>query len=402
MAKASVDDLLQVPVLFFSGGGNPFPQSEEAQKKLAANLRDYVDRGGFIFADGEGCSSDFDKGFRQLMDLVFQKPEYRFKPLDGSHPIWSADQKIPPEQARLLLGIDYGCRTSVVYAPSNPPDDPKPSLACLWELSRGGPKDRYSPSVKEKIQGGLAIGINVLAYATNREFKEKDLIPETVVDKGPADKYERGKFAVAKLLHPGGCDAAPRALANLMEQAGHDLNIRVETHPKLIGMQDPAFFDYAVVFMHGRNAFRLTDGERNALHEYVQRGGLLFADAICGNEAFAESFRREMGLVFPKNPLENIPPRDPIWTNKYGGADLTTVMRRDPQPGKPGEPPQSALRRVPPELKGIRIGDRYGVIFSEFDLSCALEKHDSLECRGYTREDAARIGLNVLRYGMQQ
>ena len=63
--------------------------------------------------------------------------------------------------------------------PANPPDDPKPSLACLWELSRGGQQDRYSPAVKEKIQGGLAIGINVLAYATNREFKEKDLIPET-------------------------------------------------------------------------------------------------------------------------------------------------------------------------------------------------------------------------------
>jgi hypothetical protein len=41
-----------------------------------------------------------------------------------------------------------------------------------------------------------------------------------------------------------------------------------ETHPKLIGMQDPTLFDYPVVFMHGRNAFRLTDGERKALHEY--------------------------------------------------------------------------------------------------------------------------------------
>ena len=54
------------------------------------------------------------------MELVFQKPEYRFKPLDASHPIWIADQKIPPDQVRLLLGIDYGCRTSVVYAPCNP------------------------------------------------------------------------------------------------------------------------------------------------------------------------------------------------------------------------------------------------------------------------------------------
>ena len=146
----------------------------------------------------------------------------------------------------------------------------------------------------------------------------------------------RGKFAVAKLQHPGGCDAAPRALANLMEQAGHELNIRVETHPKLIGMQDPALFDYPVVFMHGRNAFRLTDGERQALREYVQRGGLLFADAICGSEAFAESFRREMGLIFPKNPLENIPPRDPIWTNKYGGSDLTTRHASRPAAGPAG------------------------------------------------------------------
>ncbi|MEI8373401.1 MAG: DUF4159 domain-containing protein [Planctomycetota bacterium] len=402
LSRASVDDLLQVPVLFFSGGGNPLPESEEGREKLAANLRDYIDRGGFIFADGDSCSSEFDKPFRQLMELVFQKPEYRFKPLDASHPIWIADQKIPPDQARLLLGIDYGCRTSVVYAPSNPPGDPKPSLACLWELSRGGQRASYSPAVQEKIQGGLAIGINVLAYATNREFKEKDLIPETVVIKGPTDKVQRGKFAVAKLQHPGGCDAAPRALANLMEQASHDLNIRVEAHPKLIAMQDPALFDYPVVFMHGRNVFRLTDGERQALREYVERGGLLFADAICGNEAFAESFRREMGLIFPKNRLENISPRDPIWTNKYGGSDLTSVMRRDPQPDRPGEPLKSTLRRVPLELKGVRFGDRYGVIFSEFDLSCALEKHDSMECRGYTRTDAARIGLNVLRYGMQQ
>jgi hypothetical protein len=253
------------------------------------------------------------------------------------------------------------------------------------------------------IQGGLAIGINVLAYATNREFKEKDLIPSTVVFHGPTDPV-RGKFAVAKLQHPGGCDAAPRALANLMEQAGHELNIRVETHPKLIGIQEPALFDYAVVFMHGRNAFRLTDGERKALREFVERGGLLFADAICGNEAFAESFRREMGLIFPQNPLQDIPGNDPIWTKKYGGSDLTAtkVKRRDPQPGGPGEPLKSVLREVLPELKGIRFGDRYGVIFSEFDLSCALERHASMECRGYTREDAARIGLNVLRYAMQQ
>ena len=62
--------------------------------------------------------------------------------------------------------------------PSIRPAIRKPSLACLWELSRGGQRATYSPAVQEKIQGGLAIGINVLAYATNRELKAKDLISE--------------------------------------------------------------------------------------------------------------------------------------------------------------------------------------------------------------------------------
>ena len=40
------------------------------------------------------------------------------------------------------------------------------------------------------------------------------------------------------------------------------------------------------------------------------------------------------------------------------------------------------------------------MIFSPYDLSCALEKYESFECEGYARQDAARIGLNVLMYSL--
>jgi len=55
---------------------------------------------------------------------------------------------------------------------------------------------------------------------------------------------------------------------------------------------------------------------------------------------------------------------------------------------------------VEPDLDGIKIGERYGVIFSKYDLSCALESHASPDCRGYITEDAARIGINVLLYSL--
>ena len=43
-----------------------------------------------------------------------------------------------------------------------------------------------------------------------------------------------------------------------------------------------------------------------------------------------------------------------------------------------------------------------GCGFSPYDLSCALEKENSPDCPGYTREDAARIGLNVVLYSLQE
>lgn len=399
---ASVDDLLQSPVLYFSGSRDPMPPTEERQQQLARKLRDFLDRGGFLFAEADCCSTGFDSGFRRLMELVFPQPEYRLKPLDAGHPIWHAEERVAPEQLRPLLGIEFGCRTSVVYAPTNPPAEPRPSLSCLWELSRSGRQQRFSEAVQAQIKAGCSIGINVLAYATNREVKFKYDIPETLTSRKAGDKVQRGRLYVAKLEHPGGCDAAPRALANLMEQASLDLKLRVDLHPILLNIRDDALFDYPLVFMHGRNSFRLTDQERARLGTYIERGGILFADSICASQAFTESFRREMATIFPKNPMERIPSGDPIWTSKYGGFNLPSVTRRDPQPGTAGGPLKAALRKVPPELEGAKFGDRYGVIFSQFDLSCALEKHDSLECRGYIREDAAKIGLNVLLYGVQQ
>jgi hypothetical protein len=157
-----------------------------------------------------------------------------------------------------------------------------------------------------------------------------------------------------------------------------------------------------MVFMHGRTAFRLTDNERRQLKQFIVRGGMLLADSVCASRAFSESFRREMAAIFPDQKLERIPVTDPLLGTAYGGFDLRTVSRRDPGIATPGQPLEAAVRKVPPDLEGIKLGDRWGVVFSPYDLSCALEKQNSLECQGYTRDDAARIGLNVVLYSLQQ
>ena len=399
LGGASVDDLLEAPVLYLCGSLSPLPDGEEARTQMAQKLRDYLDRGGFLVAEGY-CGTGFDEGFRRLMERVFPEPEYRLRLLDPGHPIWFAEEKV--RVPRRLEGIEFGCRTSVIFAPRDPAEAPRPSLSCLWELSRPGRGTKYPGSVQRQIDDALALGVNILAYATNRELQFKDPARPEPTDARPGDAIARGRVTVAKLQHPGGCNAAPRALVNLMDTAAEKLGLRAGAEQVMLRMTDNAMFDHHMVFMHGRHTFRLTDGERQQLRTYLERGGMMLADSICGNRAFIESFRREMALIFPDKPLERIPPSDPMLSTAYGGFDLRRVTRRDPQARDGDGPLEAVLRKVPPELEGIRFGDRWGVVFSPHDISCALEMDGLLECRGYVRDDAARIGLNVILYSLQQ
>jgi hypothetical protein len=407
LRAATVEELVQTPVMYLSGSQDPVPEGEARRKELAHKIRDYLDRGGFLFAVADCDGVGFDRGFRQLMQEALPEPEYRLRLLEPEHPIWRAEGEIEPRQLRPVLGVEFGCRTSVAYVPPEPMQNPRPSLSCLWELSRPGREVKYGRAVQDQVDAAMMLGLNVLAYATNRELKSKEHYFKPAFAHGPADRVERGRMAVATLRHPGGCSIAPRAVVNLMDAAAAELKIRTKVREELLDITDDSLFDYQLAFMHGRTAFRLTDAERQRLRQYVERGGVLLADSVCASAQFTASFRNEMKLMFPNQALERIPATDPLWTTKYGGYDLHVVSRRDPGEKRAssksaGGPLTATTRRVPPELEGVKFGDRWGVIFSQYDLSCALEKRDSLECQGYTRDDAARIGLNVVLYSLQQ
>jgi hypothetical protein len=389
LESASVEDLLLAPVLFINGREAPVFTAEQKQR-----LRDYIDRGGFIFAEACCGGGNFDAGFRQLMSEMFPASEYQMKLLPPSHPIWHAEEPVRPEHMRELWGIDVGCRTSVVYCPQD--------LSCQWELSRPGRELRLPKDIQEDVAAANSIGINVLAYATNRELKYKYDKFQTPLAESQ-DKFDRGKLYVASIQHPGGCNAAPGALGNLLRLAGEKQRMRVSTEPRDVTLTDPLLFNYMFAFMHGRHSFRLTPQERKQLKTYLEeRGGVLFADAICSNQEFSESFRREMKAIFPDKPLERVPVTDPLFSSEFGGVPLNSVSRRVTQQAGDNGQMKTIVREGEPYLEGLRIGDRLAVIFSPYDLSCALESREAIDCEGYVRTDAAQIGMNVILYALHQ
>jgi hypothetical protein len=332
------------------------------------------------------------------MAAVFSEPEYRLQPVIPGHPIWRMQELVRPESPYVghLWGVEYGCRTCVVYCDRD--------LSCFWELAQPGLWNRHPEAITQQISDALAIGVNVLTYATNREPRGKEqsfVMP--LAEEDVEGSTSRGVIEIAKLRHGGGCNDAPGALLNLLRTAAQgETKLRVRAAPEMINLSDKSLFNYHLVFMHGRHDFQFTPAERKQLGEYLDRGGTLLADAICASKSFAAAFRRELSEALPGKSLERIPADDPLFTTALGGYDIRQVTLRDPMPADGSEPIAARERQIEPQIEGIKLDGRWAVIFSPYDISCALESHEAVGCRGYVRQDAARIGLNVLLYSLNQ
>ena len=259
----------------------------------------------------------------------------------------------------------------------------------------------YPPAIKEEIDSVVKIGSNVVTYATNRELKDK-LDRPRISTASSIDPLARGTLKIPKLSHGGGSDDAPNALANLLLAVSEQTQLPTRSESELIPAGDPRLFEYPLVFMHGRRRFSFTATERKAIATYIERGGFLMADSICANEQFATAFREEIKAIFPDAQLKRIPVSHPIFTQEYHGFDLAQVTLRDPQSRQDDEPLVARLTKIQPYLEGLEIDGRFAVIFSPYDISCAMENHASLECKGYVKQDAARLGINILLYALQR
>lgn len=362
---ASVEDLLQAPVLQFSG--HQVPTFTDREKRL---LREYAEQGGLIFVDAN-CSADrFDEGFRALCKELFPEPGQELVRLDRSHGVWNSLFELSPDWP--LFGVDVGCRTVLFYSPED--------LSCRWE-------HKDDPTSLPAFR----IGANVIAYAVGPEDLADKLEERKVIAEAPDDEIRRNFLQVAKIRHNGDWNPAPRAIPVLMSSLRELLKVDVIRQQRSIDLVDPNLVNYPLAYMHGRTRFQMTQQERDRLEQYLRQGGVLFADACCGSERFDRAFRELVEQIFPESPLRPIPVDHELLTREIG-YDLGTV-----EFGK-----ALGNRQGPPLLEGIEVDGRYAVIYSKYDLGCALERQQSSACPGYSHESAVRICTNIVLYALNQ
>jgi hypothetical protein len=366
-AAAAVEDLMQAPIVYFNG--HEAPEFNDAGKKV---LREFVEQGGFIFAEACCGRAEFDRGFRDLMKELFPESEQQLHPLAEDHAVWRARHVLSPD-VHPLWGIEFGCRTVVIYSPRD--------LSCYWNQMETSPAN---PAVILADR----VGQNVVDYATGRELPPDKLDLREVKVFGH-ESPKRGALRIAKLRHAGDWDVAPLAVPNLMDTLRKPpLNFDVVVNHKELFPSDPNLVNYPLIYMHGRAAFRFSPEDVVLLRRHLEPGGgTLFADAACGSPAFDAAFRKFVAEMLPDNPLVPIPRDDEIYSRKVG-FDLG-----DSQYSK-----AAGGGRDFPQLEGVKLNGHWAIIYSKFDLGCALERHQGLDCKGYDYKSALRIAANIVIY----
>ena len=322
---------------------------------------------------------------------MFPQGDASLQRLLADHPVYRSEYLLNAEQME-LWGVDFGCRTSIIYSP----DD----IGCLWQKWMKHELPDRNQSLSQRVIRGTRIGVNVIAYATGREPPEK-LDDVLIRRKDAAATIERGLLQIGKLRHTGGWDTAPKAVKNLLVALNETVGVAASTQTEAIPITLEEMSRFPLVYMHGRHRFQLPAQQQDALRDYLSRGGVLLADACCGSSNFDRGFRDLMKQLYPDRELIQIPVDHELFTEAVG-HDIKQARRRRLVPSARDATLEIKEEVGPPFLEGIEIDGRFAVIYSRYDISCALEHQASLSCDGYVEEDAAKLAINAVLYAMLQ
>jgi hypothetical protein len=371
-------DPRELPALLLAGH-NKFSLSDEVRRQLAR----YVMDGGMIIADACCGWKDFAESFRREMELVF--PGRPLRKLLPDNPVYASYYKLGAltykkadgstyTEAPCLEGIDFGCRTGVVFSPCD--------LTCGWD------GHEHPRGTRVVIDEARQVGANIVTYLLGTFQLGRFLSTTKVYHEAAAPT--RDDFVFAQLMHEGDWDPDPSGAYNLLKFARDHSTLEVKFRRESAQLKDPRTATYPLLYMTGHREFRFSDEEVGRLQRYLKAGGMLFADACCGRPAFDAAFRSEIARVLPDDKLAKLPADHPIYKVHYDiqRVDYTPRVREDFGPFDT------------PELEGITLDGRLAVVYSRYDLGNGWEQFPHAYSYGLKDEDALKIGTNVIVYAI--
>ncbi len=355
------EEWLDAPILLITGSIDP-----EFTKEDLAKLKAYIQAGGLIFSTSDGKSAAFTKAMRKYAAEVLDGKYDEMRTLPNTHLLYKMDTARKLDNLT-ILGMSNGVREVWIHSPED--------LGAAWQRNSFAEKTAWD------------FPANLCTYATGKSgFRQKlrDLIVKP--GSGPINH----KIALARLDFAGNSDPEPAAWPRLAKIAQRDFATQLTL--STVNIADLDFAKTPLAHITGTGAFTLGDPQIAALKTFLQKGGTLIADAAGGDEKFGASFLALTAALYPKNSLTTIPLEDEIYAGKIPDTvPITEIAFRRYYI-------EQQSRQFRPKIQGLKIADRYTVIFSGEDLTSGFLGTHTWGILGYTPESAQALIRNILLY----
>ncbi|HEY8668565.1 MAG TPA: DUF4159 domain-containing protein [Tepidisphaeraceae bacterium] len=365
--KADVDEFHDAPILYLSGN-----QTLNFSDEDLAKLKQFVEEGGMILGNADCDSDSFAKSFKGLGKKLF--PAYEFRAIKPSHPIYhetfrneAGSEKKQAWKPLELVGLSNNARELMVLIPKGDP-------AKFWQT-----RSYKDNRVMHELIGNLFL--YAAGKSSNLRVKGKTYLVHADPKITPAVTVK-----VARLKYSANWNPEPAGWRRLANVVHNDLSMKLAVEDVELG-GDKKLDGFAVAHLTGTDKFTLSEAEHNRLRKFVAGGGTLLVDSCGGGGDFTAAAQAELKATWPGNPLKELKKTSPVL--QENGKELAIRYREFGRSG-------SAGRRA--RLKGIEIGDRTAVFFSEDDLSVGLVGQSIDGIYGYEPEVATKLVENIVKY----
>ncbi len=149
-----------------------------------------------------------------------------------------------------------------------------------------------------------------------------------------------------------------------------------------VRLDSDALFDFPFCVMSGNESFALSEKERGQVRRFLSEGGFLLVSPGCSDEKWDRSFRQEIKVCFPDNPLKKIPMTHAIF------SIVNPIPRLTDKHGRPVA------------LEGLELNGRLVLVYSKEGLNDVEHATGCCCCGGNEIGNPARVNVNVFTYAV--
>lgn len=358
----------EVPVLYITS-----TEPYTADNATLQNIKNYLELGGFIWANASSGSPEFTRSFTHLLEKIY--PDRNLYSLYDNHPLKGcfhnlSSVKILKEGKEFITTPDIkilnlGCRAAVIMSPSD--------LGCGWAMHTHQWGTRYIP------EDAIKLGINMITYTLGwiefgRLYGLAPIYVENTEKKG-------GKLYMGQVVHSGDWDPHPSSLGRILKKVAEETHAVVYLEKLNVEIARDALENIPLLYITGHFDPKLTSREKQKLRQFLLAGGALIADSCCGSNEFTASFKNLMREILPEGKVVRWDKNHPLYNIPFRIENFSYTFENS-------EPP----------FEIYLVNGLPAVIFSPYNFGSEWEGIPRPYIKGITNTQACELGVNVITY----